>query len=117
MAATAYHINITYAGIANDSMSDEHRAVLSHDPRSPEYMMRVNGSKMQLGCWIAYAMVLWCLKGSLLYFFLGRLTVRFFLPPPSGYLCGRVSRVNPLGTYHPPGEGGGGRRSVHCPGD
>lgn len=91
MTATAYLISVTYAGIANDSISDERREALADNTSSHEYMMRVIGSKLQLVSWIAYAMVLWCLKGSLLYFFLGRLTVRFPrspLPIPN-VLCGR----------------------------
>ncbi|KAI6285016.1 hypothetical protein MCOR07_010945 [Pyricularia oryzae] len=58
-------------GLANDAMTPEQRAALS--PDSPEYQMRVLGSKIQLWGWSTYATLLWCLKASMCTFFL-RLT-------------------------------------------
>lgn len=59
-------------------MSNEYRARLAKDgPASQEFGLRVLGSKVQLAAWISYSLVLWLLKGSLLCFFVVRLTVSF----------------------------------------
>lgn len=69
-------IGVTAVGIANDSMTNEYRARLAKDgPGSQEFGLRVLGSKVQLAAWISYSLVLWLLKGSLLCFFVVRLTV------------------------------------------
>lgn len=69
-------IGVTAIGIANDSMTNEYRARLAKDgPGSQEFGLRVLGSKVQLAAWISYSLVLWLLKGSLLCFFVVRLTV------------------------------------------
>jgi hypothetical protein len=76
LTAEVYVIGVTAIGIANDSMDEEYRARLAQDgPSSQEYQLRVLGSKMQLAAWISYSLVLWFLKGSLLCFFVIRLTV------------------------------------------
>lgn len=68
-------------------MTNERRAALAKDgPSSEEFSLRVLGSKVQLAAWISYSLVLWLLKGSLLCFFVVRLTVS------------RLSS-NHLGTY------------------
>lgn len=57
-------------------MTNERRAALAKDgPSSEEFSLRVLGSKVQLAAWISYSLVLWLLKGSLLCFFVVRLTV------------------------------------------
>lgn len=76
LTAEVYVIGVTAIGIANDSMTNEYRAQLAKDgPGSQEFHLRVLGSKMQLAAWISYSLVLWLLKGSLLCFFVIRLTV------------------------------------------
>ncbi|KAG6368869.1 hypothetical protein INS49_003086 [Diaporthe citri] len=73
--AEVYVIGVTAVGIANDSMTNEYRARLAKDgPGSQEFGLRVLGSKVQLAAWISYSLVLWLLKGSLLCFFVVRLT-------------------------------------------
>ncbi|POS81010.1 hypothetical protein DHEL01_v200583 [Diaporthe helianthi] len=75
LTAEVYVIGVTAIGIANDSMTNEYRAQLAKDgPGSQEFHLRVLGSKMQLAAWISYSLVLWLLKGSLLCFFVIRLT-------------------------------------------
>lgn len=76
LTAEVYVIGVTAVGIANDSMTNEYRARLAKDgPGSQEFGLRVLGSKVQLAAWISYSLVLWLLKGSLLCFFVVRLTV------------------------------------------
>lgn len=76
LTAEVYVIGVTAVGIANDSMTNEYRARLANDgPGSQEFGLRVLGSKVQLAAWISYSLVLWLLKGSLLCFFVVRLTV------------------------------------------
>ena len=85
LTAEVYVIGVTAVGIANDSMTNEHRAALAKDgPGSQEFGLRVLGSKVQLAAWISYSLVLWLLKGSLLCFFVVRLTVS---RPPSPSLA------------------------------
>ena len=52
-------------------MSDEQRRTLAVD--SPEYHMRVLGSKIQVAGWTAYSALIWALKLSMLTFYI-RLT-------------------------------------------
>ncbi|RYO76242.1 hypothetical protein DL766_009529 [Monosporascus sp. MC13-8B] len=68
----AYCVGAKAQGLANNGMTDEERAMLS--PNSPEYHTRTIGSKIQLGGWASYSVLLWSLKASLLMFYL-RLTV------------------------------------------
>ena len=56
----AYSVGARFHGLANNSMTDEQRRTLS--PRSPEYAMRVGGSKLQLMGWSLYTLLLWLLK-------------------------------------------------------
>ncbi|RYP18706.1 hypothetical protein DL767_009780 [Monosporascus sp. MG133] len=67
----AYCVGAKAQGLANNGMTDEERATLS--PNSPEYHTRIIGSKIQLGGWASYSVLLWSLKASLLLFYL-RLT-------------------------------------------
>jgi hypothetical protein len=60
-------------GMANNGMTDAHRAALPVD--SQEYHLRVVGSVIQLSGWSVYSVLLWSLKASWLVFYL-RLTVR-----------------------------------------
>ncbi|KAL0471334.1 hypothetical protein QR685DRAFT_551955 [Neurospora intermedia] len=48
-------------GLANNGMTDEHRATLSRD--SDEYKMRVNGAKLNVSGLLLYTTLLWLLKG------------------------------------------------------
>ena len=59
--------------MANNSMTDEQRAMLS--PSDPEYHLRVIGSKIQVAGWAIYSTLITFLKLSMLAFFI-RLTVR-----------------------------------------
>ncbi|ROV98709.1 hypothetical protein VMCG_06746 [Cytospora schulzeri] len=58
-------------GLANNGLTDAQRISLS--PTSPEYSLRVTGSKIQLGGWTSYSVLLWALKTSLLFLY-ARLT-------------------------------------------
>lgn len=63
-------------GLSNNGMTDKHRWLLANDGSfSQEYQLRSIGSEAQLVKWFLYGLTLWLLKGSLLYFFSGRLTV------------------------------------------
>lgn len=81
LTMSAYYIGVPYGGMANDDITTARREALGADPYSQEYTMRLAGSKMQIVCWVTYAMTLWCLKGSVLCFFVRRLTVRFCPQP------------------------------------
>lgn len=65
-------------GMANNGMTDAHRAALPVD--SQEYHLRVVGSVIQLSGWSVYSVLLWSLKASWLVFYL-RLTVRLHHAP------------------------------------
>jgi len=78
-------------------MTDEQRAALS--PHSPEYQLRVIGSKIQLAGWSTYSVLLWSLKASLLVFYL-RLTVR--QPPASSSGRFRDMRLTLFRFYYRP---------------
>ncbi|KAI1398260.1 hypothetical protein F4819DRAFT_489745 [Hypoxylon fuscum] len=67
----AYLVGAVAKGLANNGMPDKQRLTL--DPRSTEYLTRVNGSKIQLAGWSTYSALLWSLKASLLTFYM-RLT-------------------------------------------
>ncbi|KAI1499255.1 hypothetical protein F5X99DRAFT_420060 [Biscogniauxia marginata] len=67
----AYSVGAVAKGLANNGMTDEQRLAL--DPSSPEYQLRVTGSKIQLAGWSTYSALLWSLKASLLVFYI-RLT-------------------------------------------
>ncbi|KAI4202652.1 MAG: hypothetical protein LQ350_002445 [Teloschistes chrysophthalmus] len=56
----AYSVGARFHGLANNSMTDEQRRTLS--PDSPEYGLRVGGSKLQLIGWSLYTLLLWLLK-------------------------------------------------------
>ncbi|KAI4102008.1 MAG: hypothetical protein L6R37_004673 [Teloschistes peruensis] len=56
----AYSVGARFHGLANNSMMDEQRRTLS--PNSPEYGLRVGGSKLQLIGWSLYTLLLWLLK-------------------------------------------------------
>ncbi|KAI9148014.1 hypothetical protein HJFPF1_11835 [Paramyrothecium foliicola] len=65
--ALAYMVGNKAHGLANNSMTDEQRSALS--PDSPEYHIRVLGSKIQLAGWTSYSVLLWLLKASLCTFY------------------------------------------------
>ncbi|KAK7975532.1 hypothetical protein PG989_013995 [Apiospora arundinis] len=67
----AYMVSHYWNGLANSSMTDEQRKLLS--PSDPEYRIRVNGSKTHIVGWCSYTLVLWATKGSMCAFYL-RLT-------------------------------------------
>lgn len=76
-------ISVNAEGLSNDGLSDDRRAALAADPDSQEAKLRHLGSKAQVAKWLLYGLVLWLLKGSLLHFFAGRLTVRRPCPTSS----------------------------------
>jgi hypothetical protein len=67
-----YEVGNLARGLANNGMTDAQRAALS--PDSPEYEMRVIGSKIQVAGWSCYAALMLVLKFAMLFFYL-RLTV------------------------------------------
>ncbi|KAI1874532.1 hypothetical protein JX265_004740 [Neoarthrinium moseri] len=67
----AYSVGAKAKGLANNGMTDEQRLAL--DPGSPEYQLRVIGSKIQLAGWSTYSALLWTMKTCLLVFYI-RLT-------------------------------------------
>jgi hypothetical protein len=68
----AYSVGAHARGLANNGMTDAHRAALPTN--SEEYRLRTKGSIIQLAGWSSYSLVLWTLKASWLFFYL-RLTV------------------------------------------
>ncbi|KAI9879363.1 MAG: hypothetical protein M1830_008751 [Pleopsidium flavum] len=69
--AAAYSVGAKFHGLANNSMTDEERTTLV--PNSPEWNMRVGGSKIQIIGWSLYTLLLWILKLCMNVFY-GRLT-------------------------------------------
>ncbi|KAJ5365552.1 hypothetical protein N7517_008438 [Penicillium concentricum] len=67
----AYMVGAWFMGLANNSMTDEHRKELS--PHSEEYRLRVGGSKVQVAGWSLYTLLLWLLKTCMAVFY-SRLT-------------------------------------------
>ncbi|RBR17279.1 uncharacterized protein FIESC28_06515 [Fusarium coffeatum] len=63
----AYSVGNVAFGLANNSITDEHRASLHPDDR--EYQIRVLGSKIQLALWATYSSLLWILKASMCTFY------------------------------------------------
>jgi len=63
----AYSVGALFHGLANNSMTDEERRTLS--PDSPEYTLRVGGSKLQLIGWSLYTLLLWLLKTCMCVFY------------------------------------------------
>ncbi|PVH92997.1 hypothetical protein DM02DRAFT_252867 [Periconia macrospinosa] len=58
---TTAHVAVFYwLGLANNNITDEHRATL--DPNSEEWRLRVNGSKTHVIGWFTYTAVMWLLK-------------------------------------------------------
>lgn len=70
--ACVYAFGAICKGFANSSMTDAQRAAL--DPDSEEYRLRIIGSKIQVGGWCLYSILLWLIKASLCSFY-WRLTV------------------------------------------
>lgn len=58
--AAAYSVGHRFHGLANNSMTQEQRIMLS--PGSMEFHLRVSGSKLQLIGWSLYTLLLWTLK-------------------------------------------------------
>ncbi|KGO63805.1 hypothetical protein PITC_054310 [Penicillium italicum] len=67
----AYIVGAWFKGLANNSMTDEHRKALS--PDSEEHRLRVGGSKVQVMGWSLYTLLLWLLKTCMAIFY-SRLT-------------------------------------------
>ncbi|KAJ5092648.1 hypothetical protein NUU61_007518 [Penicillium alfredii] len=67
----AYMVGTWFKGLANNSMTDEQRLMLS--PSSGEYHLRVGGSKVQVTGWSLYTLLLWLLKTCMAIFY-SRLT-------------------------------------------
>ncbi|KAM0720863.1 hypothetical protein Q7P37_003148 [Cladosporium fusiforme] len=65
--ALAYNVGHAAHGLANNGMTPEERVALQ--PDSPEFALRILGSKIQLAGWTTYGTMLWALKGSLLVFY------------------------------------------------
>ncbi|KAJ5492500.1 hypothetical protein N7453_010597 [Penicillium expansum] len=72
----AYMVGSWFNGLANNSMTDEQRQILS--PDSEEYRLRVGGSKVQVAGWSLYTLLLWLLKTCMAIFY-SRLTWVFIL--------------------------------------
>ncbi len=72
-----YEVGNLAHGMANNGMTDAQRIALS--TASPEYDMRVIGSKIQVAGWSVYSTLMMVLKLAMLFFYL-RLTVRHPLP-------------------------------------
>ncbi|KAH7324220.1 hypothetical protein B0I35DRAFT_406053 [Stachybotrys elegans] len=70
-SALAYSVGEVARGMANNGMTDAHRAALPTD--SEEFRLRVVGSQIQLAGWSSYSVLLWSLKAAWLVFYL-RLT-------------------------------------------
>lgn len=64
----AYTAHAVTRGLANNYMTDEHRARLS--PTSQEYRDRVIGAKIQAAGWIVYISSIWSFKAAMCTFFL-----------------------------------------------
>lgn len=69
--AAAYNVGAMFRGLANNGMTDEQRRTLVVG--SPEWNMRVGGSKIQLIGWSLYTLLLWLLKACMAVFY-SRLT-------------------------------------------
>lgn len=63
----AYCVGAWFHGLANNAMTPEHRAALK--PGSPEYELRVGGSKTQVLGWSLYTLLLWLLKCCMAIFY------------------------------------------------
>lgn len=71
-----YALGVLMEGLATDGLSDEQRLALWMDRDGEEYRMRTSGAMAQVVKLFTYALILWTLKASLLYYFAIRLTVR-----------------------------------------
>lgn len=67
----AYCVGAKWKGLANNSMTDAQRKALT--PESPEYWLRLGGSKTQVMGWSLYTLLLWLLKACMSVFY-SRLT-------------------------------------------
>ncbi|ATY59096.1 hypothetical protein A9K55_003432 [Cordyceps militaris] len=63
----AYCVGKIAHGLANSTMTDEHRASLS--PDDDEYRLRVIGSQIQIAGWTTYGTLLWVYKTCMLIFY------------------------------------------------
>lgn len=70
-----YALGVLMEGLATDGLSDEQRLALWMDRDGEEYRMRTSGAMAQVVKLFTYALILWTLKASLLYYFAIRLTV------------------------------------------
>ncbi|KAI1376415.1 hypothetical protein F4677DRAFT_91500 [Hypoxylon crocopeplum] len=70
-SAMAYLVVAYWKGLANNAMTDQYRAAL--DPQSPEWHLRVSGSKTHVVGLLLYTTLLWLLKACWLVYY-ARLT-------------------------------------------
>lgn len=70
-----YIIGVITEGMAGDGIADDRRLALSQDSDGQEYRLRMFGAMAQVVKLFIYALILWTLKASLLYYFAIRLTV------------------------------------------
>ncbi|PLB38619.1 uncharacterized protein BDW47DRAFT_21647 [Aspergillus candidus] len=70
----AYCVGAWWHGLANNAMTDAERKALSLTPESPEFALRVGGSKTQVIGWSLYTSLLWLLKACMAVFY-SRLTI------------------------------------------
>lgn len=67
-SVAAYFVVAYWQGLANNAMTDDERAAL--DPTSPEWTLRVNGSKTHVIGLLLYATLLWLLKGCWIIYYI-----------------------------------------------
>ena len=71
--AMAHLVVAWWHGLANNALTEEERYLLSLEPDSEEYGLRVNGSKTHVVGLLLYTTLLWLLKGCWTVYY-GRLT-------------------------------------------
>lgn len=74
-ALVVYIIGVMSEGLAGDGIPDDRRVALSQDQDGQEFRMRRFGAMAQVAKLLVYALILWTLKASLLYYFSVRITV------------------------------------------
>ncbi|PSR83420.1 hypothetical protein BD289DRAFT_370042, partial [Coniella lustricola] len=100
LALNVFTIDVVAEGLSNNGMTDEHRWLLANDGTySQEYQLRVLGSKAQLVKWFLYALTLWLLKGSLLYFFSAWVGAGFLLLTWAATSVTVLASCQPLTNY------------------
>ncbi|KAF5025726.1 hypothetical protein F66182_2193 [Fusarium sp. NRRL 66182] len=62
-SVAAYYVVAYWKGLANNGITPEQRAALRQNPDSPEWELRINGSKTHVIGLLLYMTLLWLLKG------------------------------------------------------